>query len=70
MLSFPDQEYLLASNRDAVALATGSIAVFRINPPTAKTALTRISITSSGGTNPRSMSLDKVYLSSKYALTY
>ncbi|KAJ7827505.1 Lactonase, 7-bladed beta-propeller-domain-containing protein [Mycena olivaceomarginata] len=59
LLISPNGKYLLASNRDAVALATGSIAVFRINPPTAKTALTRISVTSSGGANPRSMSLDK-----------
>ncbi|KAJ7137678.1 Lactonase, 7-bladed beta-propeller-domain-containing protein [Mycena epipterygia] len=59
LLISPNGRYLLASNRDASLFATGSIAVFRINPPTAKTALTRISITSSGGANPRSMSLDK-----------
>ncbi|KAJ6597260.1 Lactonase, 7-bladed beta-propeller-domain-containing protein [Mycena vulgaris] len=59
LLISPNGRYLLASNRDASLFATGSIAVFRINPPNAKTALTRISITSSGGANPRSMSLDK-----------
>ncbi|KAK7038022.1 Lactonase family protein [Favolaschia claudopus] len=59
LLISPNGRFLLASNRDAVPLGTGSIAVFRINPPTAKTALTLISITSSGGANPRSMSLDK-----------
>ncbi|KAJ6531339.1 Lactonase, 7-bladed beta-propeller-domain-containing protein [Mycena capillaripes] len=59
LLISPNGKYLLASNRDAVPLGTGSIAVFRINPPSAKTALTRISITSSGGANPRSMSLDE-----------
>ncbi|KAJ7085749.1 Lactonase, 7-bladed beta-propeller-domain-containing protein [Mycena belliarum] len=58
LLISPNGRYLLASNRDASLFATGSIAVFRINAPTAKTALTRISITSSGGANPRSMSLD------------
>ncbi|KAF7338025.1 Lactonase family protein [Mycena venus] len=59
LLISPNGKYLLASNRDAVPLGDGSIAVFRINPPTAESALTRISITSSGGANPRSMSLDK-----------
>ncbi|KAJ7438476.1 Lactonase, 7-bladed beta-propeller-domain-containing protein [Mycena latifolia] len=59
VLISPNGRYLLASNRAASLFATGSIAVFRINPPTAKTALTRISITSSGGASPRSMSLDK-----------
>ncbi|KAJ6624495.1 Lactonase, 7-bladed beta-propeller-domain-containing protein [Mycena sp. CBHHK59/15] len=49
LLISPNGKYLLASNRDASLFATGSIA----------TALTRISITSSGGANPRSMSLDK-----------
>jgi len=58
LLISPNGRYLLASNRDASLFATGSIAVFRINPPTAKTALTRLSITSAGGANPRSMSLD------------
>ncbi|KAF7363759.1 putative isomerase YbhE [Mycena sanguinolenta] len=58
LLISPNGKYLLASNRDAVALGAGSIAVFQINPPSAETALTRISITSSGGANPRSMSLD------------
>ncbi|KAJ7096472.1 Lactonase, 7-bladed beta-propeller-domain-containing protein [Mycena crocata] len=59
LLISPNGKYLLASNRDATLLATGSIAVFRINPPSAKTALTRLSITSSGGANPRGMSLDR-----------
>ncbi|KAF8211843.1 Lactonase, 7-bladed beta-propeller-domain-containing protein [Mycena galopus ATCC 62051] len=59
LLISPNGKYLLASNRDAVLLGAGSIAVFRVNPPSAETALTRISITSSGGANPRSMSLDK-----------
>jgi len=59
LLISPNGKYLFASNRAAVPLDTGSIAVFRINPPTAKEALTRISITSSGGANPRSMSLDR-----------
>ncbi|KAJ7709529.1 Lactonase, 7-bladed beta-propeller-domain-containing protein [Mycena rosella] len=59
LLISPNGRYLLASNRDASLFANGSIAVFRINPPTAKTALTRVSITSSGGANPRSMSLDR-----------
>ncbi|KAJ7172144.1 Lactonase, 7-bladed beta-propeller-domain-containing protein [Mycena filopes] len=58
LLISPNGKFLLASNRDAIPLGDGSIAVFRINPPTAKTALTRVSITSSGGANPRSMSLD------------
>ncbi|KAJ7481260.1 Lactonase, 7-bladed beta-propeller-domain-containing protein [Mycena galericulata] len=59
LLISPNGRYLLASNRAASLFATGSITVFRINPPTAQTALTRISITTSGGANPRSMSLDK-----------
>ncbi|KAJ7632935.1 Lactonase, 7-bladed beta-propeller-domain-containing protein [Roridomyces roridus] len=59
LLISPNGKYLLASNRDASLFAEGSIAVFRINPPTAETALTRISITTSGGANPRSMSLDR-----------
>ncbi|KAJ7766903.1 Lactonase, 7-bladed beta-propeller-domain-containing protein [Mycena metata] len=58
LLISPNGKFLLASNRDAIPLGDGSIAVFRIEPPTAKTALTRVSITSSGGANPRSMSLD------------
>ncbi|KAJ6502175.1 Lactonase, 7-bladed beta-propeller-domain-containing protein [Mycena sanguinolenta] len=58
LLISPNGKYLLASNRDAVPLGDGSIAVFQINPPSAETALTRISITTSGGANPRSMSLD------------
>ncbi|KAJ7286172.1 Lactonase, 7-bladed beta-propeller-domain-containing protein [Mycena rebaudengoi] len=59
ILVSPNGRYLLTSNRAASPLASGSIAVFRINPPTAHTALTRISITDSGGANPRGMSLDK-----------
>ncbi|KAJ7685492.1 Lactonase, 7-bladed beta-propeller-domain-containing protein [Mycena polygramma] len=59
LLISPNGKYLLASNRNAIPLGDGSVAVFRINPPSTKTALTRLSITSSGGANPRSMSLDK-----------
>lgn len=58
LLISPNGKYLLASNRAFGAADIGSIAVFKINAPNAPTALTRVSITPSGGANPRSMSLD------------